>query len=536
MNIDFGRQAPYPQARGDIPLSHMLVRHAVTSSTRSLRILSLLSFPPVLNLTPRHFYHNDGRNHLSSFWIPTGGITKKSSSGFPSSSHSSTPPLNAEDISSLLHRAGYIRQSHAGIFELLPLGLRVQKKLKRLVDEYMRALSASEVSLSTFASEDLWNQSGRLASGVPELFRVKDRKDGKFLLSPTHEEKITQLVKGLVNSHKELPLRLYQVTRKYRDELRPRGGLLRAREFLMKDLYTFDADVEAALETYAQVRTQYRKFFDALKVPYLEAEADSGAIGGDLSHEFHFPSPLGEDTLIQCSACGYVINRERLPTTTEIPPESKPPCPKCKNPHTTTVQAIEVGHTFHLSTRYSVPLNATITLPTDQTASRSPIQMGCHGIGISRLIAASAASLSDTKGLVWPRVIAPFEVVVIPVNQVVGDNDAVKVYDLLAHSRPPQLADADEYAGGAPRRRDVVLDDRPGASLVWKLHDADLIGYPVVVVLGRKWLQSGGDDRGGGEDGEGKRICEIQCRRLNLKQDVPLDHLSAFIDSLFRKL
>ena len=175
----------------------------------------------------------------------------------------------------------------------------------------MQRLGASKVSLSCLSSEELWQRSGRLDKGrSSELLRFEDRKGTKYLLSPTHEEEITTFVAIAVQSYKQLPLRLYQVSRKYRDEPRPRQGLLRGREFLMKDLYTFDATEQQARQTYEEVRKAYVAFLEELRLPYLTARADSGNMGGDLSHEYHFASPHGEDTIISCNACDYSINEE----------------------------------------------------------------------------------------------------------------------------------------------------------------------------------------------------------------------------------
>lgn len=516
----------------------MPLRHAVIINPRILRASRLT---PILTFASHQhrLYHSDGRNRLSGFWVPTGGIAPKNSSPGASPNPALTASNEKEDITSLLHRASYLRQSHAGIFELLPLGLRVQEKLIRLVDRHIQCyLGASKLELSTFASEQLWNQSGRLATGKQELFKVQDRKGGNFLLSPTHEEKITQLVKGMVGSYKDLPVRVYQVTRKYRDELRPRGGLLRAREFVMKDLYTFDTSSKSALDTYHEVRRTYRKFFADLGVPFLEADADSGAIGGDLSHEFHYPSSSGEDILLKCPACEYTINQERLnppspANTSSSNPTSSQSCPKCNKPTTalTSIPAIEVGHTFHLGTRYSLPLNATFA-PAD-SKTKLPIQMGCHGIGISRLIAATAAALSDSRGLNWPRAIAPFECVVIP-GKGCTDEDAAMVYDRLRQKARWGIGregEADQAAVEVDVDVDVILDDRRNVSFPWKMNDADLIGYPVIVLLGKSWRGGSGDAKGPNEG-----MCEVQCRRLGVRQEVVVEDLRNFVGEVLGRL
>ncbi|KAL2884065.1 hypothetical protein SGCOL_000002 [Colletotrichum sp. CLE4] len=569
-------------------------------------------------------------------------------------------PERGEGAYEKLVRAGFLRQSHSGIFHLLPLGQRVQRKLEGVIDYYMQELGASRVALSTITSKDLWQRSGRLTQLEAELFGFEDRKGSKYMLSPTHEEEITTLVAKTVKSYKELPLRLYQITRKFRDELRPRHGLLRTREFTMKDLYTFDVSTESALETYQKVQVAYAGVFKALKLPVTVAKASSGDMGGDLSHEYHLPTPIGEDTLVTCNACSYAANDEvaearaaaadsigscglteassspsaslkvwrgiskdrktlvnawypgraqdgsdrendiristiksivaDLDASTEnavslwrtaitstdpntngaatrpqiiniidstltsnldevLQDESKSSplaaldfpkdgvdstiitkthdgqsinllaaragdrCPNCENGSLQLQKALELGHTFYLGTRYSEPLDATVSMPTrakssqheDQpalTEHKRPMQMGCHGIGVSRLIGAVAEHLTDAKGLQWPRVIAPYEAVVICTPRLA--EDASQVYDEIA-------------AGGI----DTVLDDR-SASFGWKLNDADLVGYPVLVILGKVWKETGD--------------CEVQCRRLGIKEMVPLRELRQRVAELLEQL
>jgi prolyl-tRNA synthetase len=495
------------------------------------------------------------------------------------------------------------------VFHLLPLGLRVQNKLEALIDKHMHSIGASKTSLSSITTEALWRQSGRYSSNS-ELLRIKDRRESGFLLSPTHEEEITALVASMVHSYKDLPLRLYQIGRKYRDERRPRGGLLRAKEFVMKDLYTFDSTPSAALKTYESVREAYTTIFNQIKLPYLVADADSGNMGGKLSHEYHFISPKGEDNVWSCNSCEYIANEElvakkpiefdddeayplvfrgistdrkteiciyvpgppgaeddaptwdriadfvnlhavkrALPadvdldtgieastldallasnkTTNSIsivdpqlelsdPDDISPQasdsmqapdltptlpgasCPHCATGSLTVRKAIEVAHTFHLGTRYSAPLAALAAQPDGKT--RAPMEMGCHGIGVSRLIGAIVSLLSDAKGLNWPRVIAPYEAVVLTT----AGEEALEVYDVLNGEV------------------DVVLDDREGKGLGWKLKDADLIGYPVIVVVGRGWKE--------------RREVEVQCRRLGIKKDVGLDEVRAEVLQLLEQL
>ena len=483
------------------------------------------------------------------------------------------------------------------------------------------------------------------------MFTFNDRKDAEWLLAPTHEEEITTLLASYHPTSAQLPLRLYQISRKYRDEKRPRGGLLRGREFLMKDLYTFDPDVPAAHATYDEIRSAYRSLLDELTINYVEARADSGDMGGNLSHEYHFPNPAGEDIVITCTKCDYARNEEfvslqsyspqlikdrpqptpsavttsaswlrqdfvskdgstlvraiapgrpienaedransrllnsyaikaALKNVTELDscledplrvfeslfssgtaengpnkpsiyyvldkgvepetigglisndmdqysggniefylisaPKDAPdginlfkheagdPCPQCQSGKLKLEKAIEIGHTFHLGTRYSSKLGLARNAPGKGSA---PVEMGCHGIGVSRLIAAVASCLADEIGLNWPRVIAPFEAVIVWSHRR-GSDVAEQLYDVLSSSPHGSV--------------DAILDDRPDdVSVPWKLNDADLIGYPVIIVVGKRI-------------DEGK--VEVQCRRLKVKQDVDVGAVPEFVHRLLAQL
>ena len=584
---------------------------------------------------------HDERNRLSRFWIPQ--------------LRTALAELKDVDSNRLLIRAGFIQQRYSGFFNLLPLGLRVQDKLERLIDRHMNLINASKLALSSISSQEIWQRSGRL-SADPDLFKFEDRKEAKWLLSPTHEEEITSLVASLIQSYRDLPCRLYQISRKYRDEPRPRQGLLRSKEFLMKDLYTFDITPRAAMHTYDIVQQAYRDLFDELKLPYLVARADSGNMGGSLSHEFHFPSSKGEDNIVCCSRCDFVKNEEvadaielepnevplkaesRTSVTTMLsedmvgyialsrdkrtlikayaprnksgfakfvapeareintyavkaavpdsdlshefpetvwedaykhqgPAESdgetlfsikyifdrrldtgqiecqlakddetyksrdlkyrsfvmgtksdergidllKPapgdPCPQCTEGELEIVKAIEIGHTFHLGDRYSKALGAEVST-SDPAEAKAPMQMGCHGIGVSRLIAAVASALADDRGLNWPAVIAPFQVVII-VRRTDYLKDAAELYDRLGSELPGV---------------DAIIDDRHDRDMVYRLFDADIIGYPIVLLLGRGWPHGN---------------VEIQCRRLGRGKesgDVPVEEASAVIRGLLDQL
>ncbi|EZF56949.1 proline-tRNA ligase [Trichophyton rubrum CBS 288.86] len=489
-----------------------------------------------------------------------------------------------------------------------------------------------------------------------------------FLLAPTHEEEITSVVSGLIKSYRDLPLRVYQISRKYRDEPRPRHGLLRGREFVMKDLYTFDSTEAEAIKTYNTVKEAYSSLFKELKLPYVVASASSGNMGGNLSHEFHFPSPKGEDTIVSCSKCEYVFNEELASgktscKRTEHKPNSNSPtnglgrqeaaaistgqwsaiskdrkvlvrafypkfliangqsepvqrevnqhslksvasaygididigvkdapatwkaeiqnqtettkqnlrvldiydfrvrvydrppikdllngmssnnldiqtslldrfpgtndgldllrarsgdeCPNCGKPALKTDQSIELAHTFHLGTRYSEVLQANVTINPAILAGAGqkgkpepvPIQMGCHGIGVSRMISAVSDILADEKGLNWPQAIAPFQVVVVPGKGL--EKEGELVYDIVTQKTKQPI--------------DTILDDRK-KDFAWKLRDADIIGYPIILAVGKNsW-------------GAGNKV-EVQCRRLgNLRTKVSLEEVPEFVSSLLSKL
>lgn len=294
--------------------------------------------------------------------------------------------------------------------------------------------------------------------------------------------------------------------------MRPRQGLLRGREFLMKDLYTFDLTPEAAIETYQQVAGAYKGFFSDMKLPVHVAEASSGDMGGNYSHEYHLGNPTGEDTVAHCNSCGYTANDEvAVSRKSDNQPQDSSPvvagdgCPRCETGTLDVSKAIELGHTFYLGTRYSEPLEALYS-PKDST-KRIPIQMGCYGIGVSRIFAAVAEHKADGKGLTWPRAVAPFEAVVIPTSGV--DEAALNFYDGLAGS------------GVHGAQFDIALDDR-NKPFGWKMQDADVIGYPVTIILGKAWREN--------------RTCEIQCRSLSLKENVAADDVPAFLEQLLRKL
>lgn len=288
------------------------------------------------------------------------------------------------------------------------------------------------------------------------MFRIENND---ILLAPTHEEEITSLVAASVNSYRQLPLRLYQIGAKFRNEARPRGGLLRCREFIMKDLYTFDKSVEESQSTYEDVCKAYSFIFNRLGLQYHRVVASSGAIGGSHSHEFQLESTTGQDTIKLCNSCGFKGNEEVFTSSsTEI-------CPKCSASDLISKQGLEIGHTFLLGTKYSKPFDAKFK---SQDGHEMLMEMGCYGIGVSRLLAAVVEACHDQFGIIWPNIISPYSSYIIPLS-------------------PDYSAHLNQISVQTPS----LLDDRHNLSFSRKFKDALLSGIPNIFVLGSRLNSSG---------------------------------------------
>ncbi|WP_305297373.1 proline--tRNA ligase [Parvibacter caecicola] len=538
-------------------------------------------------------------------------------------------PNDAEIAShKLLLRAGMMRKTASGVYTFLPLGYKVLAKVEAIVREEMDSIGAQEIMMPALQPAELWHESGRWNDYGPELMRLRDRHDHDFCLGPTHEELITSLVRNELRSYKQLPLSLYQIQVKFRDEIRPRFGLLRSREFIMKDAYSFHATQESLQETYDDMSRAYGNICDRCGLDYRPVEADSGQIGGKVTTEFMVLAPAGEAELVHCS-CGYAANTEagecichptlykneglekiatpnvhtieELAEFLSIPESStvkalsgksddgrlvamfvpgdhelneikasraaggftlltdeemeafglhkgsmgpvglpegtyviadraleavpawvvganedgyhyvgaalgrdftvdqwadlsvvKPGdmCPDCGLP-LQGARGIEVSQVFQLGTKYSESMGATFM---DEDGKEKPFIMGCYGVGVSRTVAAIVEQHSDEGGIAWPMSVAPAHVCVIPLSQ---DDTVMSTAEKIAS----QLADLD---------LEVVIDDRkerPGV----KFADADLIGWPLQVVVGKRGLENG--------------TIEVKLRRTGEKRDVPLSTL-----------
>ncbi|CAI5711857.1 unnamed protein product [Hyaloperonospora brassicae] len=584
----------------------------------------------------------------------------------------------------LLVRAGFVRKSGHGLFAVLPLGRRVMAKLEALIDEEMSEIGGNRVDMTVLTPHELWKQSGRWQSRGPELMTLDDRRDELLVLGPTHEESITSLVAAHYNAAgaADVSLRLYQIGRKFRDEMRPRFGLLRAREFVMKDMYSFDATYDSAWQTYQDVTAAYNKILiSRLKLPVKRVEADSGKIGGNLSHEFHVLADVGEDAILSCSSslCDYAANVEKaegvlpptdhamtkgcsdeisvelgaiiaqldeqaragdaqvwksivdlhdaageagfsfnlvLERTENVDPDTadsvaddsvhrmalcflrhdrtmnelaaKPYiggdegdvitskvkimdllvkrlhttdlhlllddslkhgghmspavktlcaaakilsahedhihlawghfrraqagdcCPRCNDSAAVLEdkRGIEVGHVFYLGQKYSKPFGAVYT---DAKHKKHAFEMGCYGLGVSRLVAATVEASHDDYGIVWPTEIAPYKVLVMSI----GGKTQSDVVSQTAWDIAGELASG-TTAGFA--RDDVLLDDRWQESPGSKLAESELLGFPYRVVVGKRFAKEG--------------LVEVQTRRTMAKTFVPRQELSAFFAGL----
>ena len=522
-------------------------------------------------------------------------------------------PAEAEVIShKLMLRAGLIRKAAGGVYSYLPMGWRTIRKIQQIIREEMDAAGGQEIAMPIIQPSELWKESGRWEVYGDEMMRMKDRHGREFCLGPTHEEMITALVRDEVRSYKQLPLMLYQMANKYRDEIRPRFGLMRSREFIMKDLYSFDRDEEGMNISYQKMYDAYTKIFTRCGLEFRPVEADNGAIGGGHSHEFTVLAQSGESSIAYCGGCDYAASDEKaeLKVIVEAPEDALPlekvetpdahtielvkdylqvpiektikavafqddderlilafvrgdhevnevkilnavegalhlhmaeesaivaaggcpgfmspiglnpgtvvlvdstvmemhnavaganekdfhyknvnpkrdfkevivtdlrmvkegdPCPRCGAPLKMT-RGIEAGQVFTLGTKYSQSLGATFL---DENGKEKPLVMGCYGIGVGRTMAAAIEQNNDEHGIIWPRAIAPFELVVVPVNAKNGEqlSYAERVYEELK-------------AAGV----DVLLDDRTERAGV-KFKDCDLIGYPLRITIGPKALE-----------------------------------------------
>jgi len=399
-------------------------------------------------------------------------------------------PKEAEIVSHrLMLRAGMIRQEAAGIYAFLPLGLRVLDKVNRIVREEQNRAGAIELLMPTIQSAELWRESGRYEAYGKEMLRIKDRHEREMLYGPTNEEMITEIFRAYVRSYKDLPLNLYHIQWKFRDEVRPRFGVMRGREFLMKDAYSFDLDFEGAKHSYNRMFVAYLRTFARMGLRSIPMVAESGPIGGNLSHEFIILADTGESEVfcdseyLNFEVPGPDVDFDHVGRLQAVvdkwtslyaaTSEKHDPAAFAKlGSKGLSARGIEVGHIFYFGTKYSEPMKAVVTGPDGVDR---PIHGGSYGIGPSRLVAAIIEAFHDEAGIRWPDAVAPFNVAILNLKPGGSDTDA---------------ACEKLYAALTAKGIDVLyhdLDERPGS----KFATADLIGVPWQIMVGPRGLAGG---------------------------------------------
>jgi prolyl-tRNA synthetase len=411
-------------------------------------------------------------------------------------------PNEAQIVSHrLMLRAGMIRQTSAGIYAWLPLGFRVLKKIEQIVREEQDAAGAQELLMPTIQPAELWKESGRYDDYGKEMLRIKDRHDREMLFGPTNEEMITDIFRSAVKSYRDLPRNLYHIQWKFRDEVRPRFGVYRSREFLMKDAYSFDVDADAAVHSYNKMFVAYLRTFARMGLKSIPMVADTGPIGGNLSHEFIILASTGESEVFcqndflefevpgegvdfdDRAGLQKIVDRWTSLYAATSEKHDMAAFEKIPEPKRLSARGIEVGHIFYFGTKYSEPMKATVSAPD---GSAIPVHMGSYGIGPTRLMAAIIEASHDDKGIIWPESIAPFGVGLMNLKQ--GDAATDAACEQL-------------YSALTAKGIDVLYDDtdeRAGA----KFATMDLIGLPWQVTVGPKALAEGKIEikrRSGGE-------------------------------------
>ena len=389
-----------------------------------------------------------------------------------------------------LMRGGFIQSvGDSGLYNFLPLGKKVLDKVRAVVKEELDKAGCQEVALSFVTPTALWEESGRAGEYGKELLRFKDRKENDYVLSPTNEEAMVNLVRQSVKSYKELPLNLYQINLKFRDEIRPRFGLMRGREFLMKDGYSFHADFEDMQREFALMEETYKKIFTRLGLDFRVVQADSGQIGGDGSKEFMILADSGEDDIVVCDNCDYGANVEVAQDT-----KTGDRC-SCGAPLRMT-KGIEAGHIFQLGTKYSEPLGCSFL---DENGKSVPMVMGTYGIGVSRLLAGIIEQNHDDKGCIWTKESAPFDlhIIISNIKDEAQTAEGERIYEALSL-----------------RGVDVLLDDRK-ERFGSKIKDFELLGIPYGLIVGKNLAEG---------------AVEFVSREGMKREEVPTEEILSFLE------
>jgi prolyl-tRNA synthetase len=419
-------------------------------------------------------------------------------------------PSEAQIVSHrLMLRAGMVRQSSAGIYSWLPLGFRVLQKVEQIVREEQNRSGAQEILMPTIQPADLWRESGRYDDYGKEMLRITDRHERDMLYGPTNEEQVTVIVRDAIKSYRDLPKNLYHIQWKFRDEVRPRFGVMRGREFLMKDNYSFDLDRAAAKRSYNKMFVAYLRTFARMGLKAIPMRADTGPIGGDLSHEFQILADTGEsavfcdkrwlDADVLAEHLDYDGDLEPFfqqwtslyAATDEMHKPEECPIPADE---LVTARGIEVGHIFYFGSKYSKPMGAVVAGPNGEEI---PVEMGSYGIGVSRLVGALIEANHDDAGIIWPESVAPFRVGLINLRTV----------DAACSTACDDLYGKFRNAGV-----EVLYDDR-NESAGAKFAAMDLIGLPDQVIIGPRGLAAG--------------KAEVKNRRSGAREEIPIDSVVA---------
>ena len=407
----------------------------------------------------------------------------------------------------LMIRSGMIKQESAGIYSWLPLGLKVLKNIENIIREEQVRAGAIEILMPTLQSSDLWNESGRYDGYGEEMLRVTDRHSRVLIYGPTNEEQVTEIFRKYIKSYKNLPLNLFHIQWKFRDEIRPRFGVMRGREFLMKDSYSFDLNEDSAKVSYNKMFVAYLKTFQRLGLKAIPVSAESGPIGGNLSHEFSIIAPTGESEIfcdknlldIDINKKDYITDEEisevveeylGFYSATDEKHDSKKFNSMVKTENQISGRGIEVGHIFSFGEKYSKPMKASIV---NMDGKNSYVYMGSYGIGVSRLVATIIECFNDESGIIWPISVAPFKVNIIN----------LKNSDQECYQKSLEIHDLFEKKG-----IEVIFDDR-NESAGKKFSDSDLIGIPFQLIIGPRELKNGN--------------VELKTRKTNEKEIISFD-------------
>ncbi|MDR0968372.1 MAG: proline--tRNA ligase [Holosporaceae bacterium] len=381
-------------------------------------------------------------------------------------------PADAKIVSHrLMLRSGMISQTASGIYCWLPLAVRVLEKISKIICEEQDEIGGNRVYFTTIQPADLWIESGRYDVYGKEMLRLKDRKEGEFLYSPTNEEQATDVFRKYVKSYRGLPTLLYQIHWKFRDEIRPRFGVMRGREFLMKDGYSFDIDFDSAKKTYEKVFKSYLKIFRRMGLTPIPVQADSGAIGGNMSHEFQILAETGESALYYDKKLLSASDDELMTTFAVADEKYDPKTSTVAEKDLAVSRGIEVGHVFYFGTKYSKSMNAFVL---NEKGEKIFPEMGSYGIGVSRLVAAIIEASHDDRGIIWPESVAPFDATILNLH--------------LKNEKCREAAS--EIYAAISSKKEVLYDDRD-VTVGEKLADADLIGVPWQIIIGQKKIENG---------------------------------------------